>query len=188
MNITVYCGASMGISPDYHLVARKLGEWIAGNQHTLVYGGGKVGLMGVVADAALENGSKVIGVMPKFLVEREIAHTNITELRVVEDMAVRKRMMIDLGDVFIALPGGPGTLEEISEAISLSRLGQNNGPCILYSPNNYYQALAQYFDVMVQEGFLTQQDRDRIYFVDNLQAIEQCIAEHMTPEIREYTK
>ena len=114
MKITVFCGANNGGNEAYKENAIELGKWIADNNHTLVYGGGKVGLMGVIADTVLENNSEVIGIMPQFLVDREISHTGITEFIIVDDMSIRKDKLVDLGDVFVALPGGPGTLEEIS--------------------------------------------------------------------------
>ena len=114
MNITVYCGASLGNDSTYQAAAKKLGKWIADGQHTLVYGGGKLGLMGVVADTVLAHQGKVIGIIPQFLQDREVAHPNLTKTVIVESMSERKNKMIELGDAYIALPGGPGTLEEIA--------------------------------------------------------------------------
>ena len=114
MKITVFCGANNGRNEAYKENAIELGKWIADNNYTLVYGGGRVGLMGIIADTVLENNSEVIGIMPQFLVDREISHTGITEFIIVDDMSVRKEKLVNLGDVFVALPGGPGTLEEIS--------------------------------------------------------------------------
>ena len=131
MKITVFCGANEGRNEAYRKNAEELGKWIADNNYTLVYGGGKVGLMGIIADTVLENNSEVIGIMPQFLVDREISHTGITEFIIVDDMSVRKEKLIDLGDVFVALPGGPGTLEEISQVISWVRVGKKDAPCIL---------------------------------------------------------
>ncbi len=152
MKITVFCGANNGRNEAYKENAIELGKWIADNNHTLVYGGGKVGLMGVIADTVLENNSEVIGIMPQFLVDREISHTGITEFIIVDDMSVRKDKLVDLGDVFVALPGGPGTLEEISQVISLVRVGKKDAPCILMNVDGYYDFLEQYFDKMVEEG------------------------------------
>lgn len=118
MKITVFCGANNGRNEAYKENAKELGKWIADNNHTLVYGGGKVGLMDIIADTVLENNSEVIGIMPQFLVDREISHTGITEFIIVDDMSIRKEKLVNLGDVFVALPGGPGTLEEISQVIS----------------------------------------------------------------------
>ena len=118
MNIAVFCGASLGNDAIYKEKTIELGHWIAENNHRLIYGGGNVGLMGIIADTVLENAGEVIGVMPSFLVEREISHTGINELITVDDMDERKKYMIENSEAFIALPGGPGTLEEISQVIS----------------------------------------------------------------------
>ena len=175
MRITVFCGANNGKSELYIKNVTELGEWIADNNHTLVYGGGKIGLMGVIADTVLENRGEVIGIMPQFLVDREISHTGITEFIIVDDMSVRKAKLIDLGDVFIALPGGPGTLEEISQVISWVRVGKKDAPCILMNVDGYYDFLEQYFDKMVEEGFLTIEDRKNTLFTDNIEEMERFI-------------
>ena len=141
MRITVFCGANNGKSELYKENAIELGKWIANKNHTLVYGGGKIGLMGVIADTVLENSGEVIGIMPQFLVDREISHKGITEFVIVDDMSERKTQLVDLGDAFIALPGGPGTLEEISQVISWVRVGKKDAPCILMNVNGYYDFL-----------------------------------------------
>lgn len=186
MNITVYCGASLGLDPLHQQATKALGKWIAEQNHTLVYGGGKAGLMGLIADSVLENGGKVVGIIPTFLKEREIAHTGLSEMIVVESMSERKAKMIELGDAYIALPGGPGTLEEIAEVISWARIGQNNNPCILFNSNGYYQHLQGFFDNMVAQGFLTQADREKTLFSDDLAEIEHFIQHYTPPEIRKY--
>ena len=175
MKITVFCGANNGKSELYIKNATELGEWIADNNHTLVYGGGKIGLMGVIADTVLENRGEVIGIMPQFLVDREISHTGITEFIIVDDMSDRKTKLVDFGDVFIALPGGPGTLEEISQVISWVRVGKKDAPCILMNVDGYYDFLEQYFDKMVEEGFLTKGDREKTLFTDNIEEMERFI-------------
>ena len=175
MKITVFCGVNNGRNEAYKENAIELGKWIAANNHTLVYGGGKVGLMGVIADTVIENSSEVIGIMPQFLVDREISHTGITEFIIVDDMSVRKDKLVDLGDVFVALPGGPGTLEEISQVISLVRVGKKDAPCILMNVDGYYNFLEQYFDKMVEEGFLTKEDRERTLFTDSVAEMNKFI-------------
>ena len=175
MRITVFCGANNGKSELYKANAIELGKWIANKNHTLVYGGGKIGLMGVIADTVLENSGEVIGIMPQFLVDREISHNDINELIVVDDMSVRKTKLVDLGDVFIALPGGPGTLEEISQVISWVRVDKKDAPCILMNINGYYDFLEQYFDKMVEDGFLTKEDRKRTLFTDSIDEMEEFI-------------
>lgn len=178
MKITVYCGASLGNDQAYQQAAKQLGQWIVDQGHELVYGGGSVGLMGTVADTVLANGGKVIGVMPQFLIDRELAHQQLSELIVVETMSQRKDKMAQLGDVFIALPGGPGTLEEIADMISWTRVGQNEGPCILFNVANYYQSLSLMYDQMVTSGFLSLTDRQNILFSSDLQEISQFIANY----------
>ena len=178
MRITIFCGANNGKSELYKENAIELGKWIANKNHTLVYGGGKIGLMGVIADTVLENSGEVIGIMPQFLVDREISHTGITEFVIVDDMSERKTQLVDLGDAFIALPGGPGTLEEISQVISWVRVVKQDAPCILMNVNGYYDFLEQYFDKMVEEGFLTNEDRKRTLFTANLEEMEEFIANY----------
>lgn len=186
MNITVYCGASEGLNNIYREKTIKLGQWIAKKNYNLVYGGGKVGLMGAIADTVISKGGEVIGIIPKFLEEREIAHTGISELISVDNMSERKYQMIELGDAFIALPGGPGTLEEITEVISWARIGKNNSPCILYNVNGYFDNLRAMYDGMVSEGFLTQDDRDKILFSTDIVEIEDFIMDYKAPKIRRY--
>ena len=178
MRITVFCGANNGKSESYIKNATELGEWIADNNHTLVYGGGKIGLMGVIADTVLENRGEVIGIMPQFLVDRKISHTGITEFIIVDDMSDRKTKLVDFGDVFIALPGGPGTLEEISQVISWVRVGKKDAPCILMNINGYYDFLEQYFDKMVEEEFLSKEDREKTLFAKNLVEMEEFIVNY----------
>ena len=178
MKITVFCGANNGRNEAYKENAIELGKWIADNNYTLVYGGGRVGLMGIIADTVLENNSEVIGIMPQFLVDREISHTGITEFIIVDDMSVRKEKLVNLGDVFVALPGGPGTLEEISQVISWVRVGKKDAPCILMNVNGYYDFLEQYFDKMVEEGFLTNEDRQRTLFTASIKEMEEFIANY----------
>ena len=175
MKITVFCGANNGRNEAYKENAMEVGKWIATNNHTLVYGGGKVGLMGIIADTVLEKNSEVIGIMPQFLVDREISHTGITEFIIVDDMSIRKEKLIGLGDVFVALPGGPGTLEEISQVISWVRVGKKDAPCILMNVDGYYDFLEQYFDKMVKEGFLTKEDRARTLFAKSVSEMGEFI-------------
>ena len=175
MKITVFCGANNGRNEAYKENAIELGKWIADNNHSLVYGGGKVGLMGIIADTVLENNSEVIGIMPQFLVDREISHTGITEFIIVDDMSVRKEKLVDLGDVFVALPGGPGTLEEIAEVVSWVRVGQTNGICIFYNMEGYYDHLEAFFNHMVTTNLLSKEDRNQIHFAKSLEEIEKLI-------------
>ncbi|MDN6516992.1 MAG: TIGR00730 family Rossman fold protein [Enterococcus sp.] len=186
MNIVVYCGASSGNDPIYQQAAEKLGGWIAEQKHTLIYGGGKAGLMGIIADSVIAKNGEVIGVIPTFLKNRELAHPNLTKMYTVDTMSERKQKMLDLGDACIALPGGPGTLEEITEMISWSRVGQNPNPCVLFNENGFYDPLKDLYDHMVKSGFLSAQDREKTLFSNSLNEISEFIQEYTPPEVRTY--
>ena len=175
MNIAVYCAASQSNDSTFAESTEELGNWIAKKNHTLIYGGGNTGLMGVVATSVMKSGGEVIGVMPQFFVEREIAKKDITKLYIVETMSERKNKMIELSEVYIALPGGPGTLEEIAEVVSWVRVGQTNGICIFYNIEGYYDHLEVFFNQMVMTNLLSKEDRDQIYFVKSLEEIEKLI-------------
>ena len=161
MNITVYCGSNFGDNPHFEEAARNLGAWIARAGHTLVYGGSSVGLMGAVSRAAIEGGAPVIGVEPAFFLEAGVAQHDLTELFVCDTMGERKAKMIELGEAFIALPGGVGTLEEISEIMSLIRLGKTAAPCCFLNIGGYYDSLRAFVGTMLEQGFIAQDDFDR---------------------------
>jgi uncharacterized protein (TIGR00730 family) len=152
--ICVFCGSSHGNKPAYDLAARAMGEALAERGIGLVYGGGRVGLMGTVADAVLAKGGKVTGVIPKPLATKELAHVGVSELRVVETMHERKALMAELSDAFIALPGGFGTFEEFCEVLTWSQLGLHTKPCALLNVENYWDPLLNLFDHSVIEGFV----------------------------------
>lgn len=175
MNIAVYCAASQSNGSTFDERTEELGNWMAQKNHTLVYGGGNTGLMGVIASAVMQTGGEVIGVMPQFFVEREIAKKDITKLHIVETMSERKNKMIELSEAYIALPGGPGTLEEIAEVVSWVRVGQTNGICIFYNMEGYYDHLEAFFNQMVTTNLLSQEDRNQIYFAKSLEEIEKLI-------------
>lgn len=177
MNITVYCGANAGNNHIYKKKAIELGTWIGTHHHTLIYGGGRTGLMGMTADAVLQNGGKAIGIIPTFLKTPEEAHMALTQLITVETMAERKARMLSLGNAYIALPGGLGTLEEIAEAISAARLGLHDNPCIIYNINNIYAYLKTQLDVMMDEGFLTTQGRSIVHVVGSLSQMESILTQ-----------
>lgn len=186
MNITVYCGASKGNKEIFEEATILLGKWIVENNNILVYGGGKAGLMGVLADSVINVGGKVIGVIPTFLQSRELAHPNLTQLNIVNSMSERKLKMFDLADVFIALPGGPGTLEEITEMISWARIGQNPNPCIFFNIEGYYNPIKQMYEDMEKNGFLTKKDREKVLFSSSFDEISSFIKDYNPPTIREY--
>ena len=171
MNITVYLGASFGNDPAFLPAVQELGNWIGANGHALVYGGSKSGLMGALADSVLEAGGHVTGVEPSFFIEAEFQHDGIDDLIVTSDMAERKAKMIELGDAFIAFPGGTGTLEEISEIMSKVSLKQLAAPCILYNLNGYYDHLKALLAHMIDMGLSTPERQEGIYFAETLDDI-----------------
>ena len=152
MNITVYLGANAGNDPKLQEAVEALGKWIGENGHDLIYGGSKCGLMGSIAESVLQNGGKVTGVEPQFFVDSELQHDGLTELIVTKDMTDRKTKMIELGDAFIAFPGGTGTLEEIAEVMSKVSLKHLDAPCILYNLNGYYDGLKALLGHMIEMG------------------------------------
>jgi len=162
--ICVYAGSNPGTDPAYAACAAELACAAVERGLGVVYGGGKVGLMGVLADAALEAGGEVIGVMPQDLIDREIGHQGVTELRVVGSMHERKALMAELSDGFAALPGGAGTLEELIEVYTWSQLGLHRKPMGVLNVGGYYDPLARMLDHAVAEGFLRQTHRDAMHF------------------------
>ncbi len=163
--ICVFCGSSSGVRPIYAEAAAALGRELARRGIGLVFGGGKIGLMGIVADSVMAAGGEVIGVLPKPLFTREVAHTGLTELHVVDSMHARKAMMADLAEGFIAMPGGFGTLEELFEIVTWAQLGLHTNPCGLLNTAGYFDPLVSFIDHQVTEGFLPTEDRE-IVMVD----------------------
>jgi uncharacterized protein (TIGR00730 family) len=170
VNIAVYCGSSFGMNPAYQKAARTLGQLLATRGLGLVYGGGNVGLMGATADAALEAGGTVIGVIPHALEQREVAHRGLSTLHVVPDMHARKAKMIELADAFIVLPGGIGTLEELFEVWTWAQLGYHQKPVGLLNIAGYFDSLLEFLDFGVTQGFQKQTARDLL--VVNNQPLE----------------
>jgi uncharacterized protein (TIGR00730 family) len=158
-SICVFCGASTGRAPAYRDAAAAVGADLAARGIRLVYGGGRLGLMGAVADAALAGGGEVIGVIPRGLVDRELAHTGVTRLDVVETLHERKARMAELADGFVVLPGGLGTLEEMAEVLSWAQLDLHTKPIGLLDVNRYFSALEAYLDHAVAEGFVAERHR-----------------------------
>ncbi|MEO5607749.1 MAG: TIGR00730 family Rossman fold protein [Polaromonas sp.] len=153
-SLCVYCGSRSGNSPEFADLARQVGRWIGQHGGQLVYGGGRSGLMGILADAALDAGARVIGVIPKALVEKEYAHTGCTELHIVETMHERKRIMAEHADAFLALPGGIGTLEEFFEVWTWRQLGYHDKPVGLLNLNGFYDSLLGFLQSAVDNGFM----------------------------------
>lgn len=171
MNITVYLGANEGNDPRLAQAVRELGRWIGESGNALIYGGSACGLMGELAKSVLDAGGKATGVEPQFFVDQGLLYDDLTELFVTKDMTERKAKMIELGDAFIAFPGGTGTLEEIAEVMSQVSLGQLDAPCILYDLNGYYDSLKALLDKMIEKGLSTPQRQRGIRFAANLEEI-----------------
>ncbi len=161
-NICVFCGSNAGANVLYTQAAQALGKLLVAQNLRLIYGGGNVGLMGIIADAVMDAGGEVIGVIPDFLMQKEVGHQAITEQIIVNTMHERKQKMADLADAFIAMPGGIGTLEELFEVFTWGQLALHQKPIGLLNASNYYQHLLQFLDHTVQEGFLSQANRDMI--------------------------
>jgi len=181
-SVCVFCGSSPGLDPAYTEAARSLGRTLAKANIRLVFGGGHVGLMGVVSNAAIEAGGEAIGVIPKFLVERELAHTSLTDLRIVGSMHERKAMMSDLSEGFITLPGGTGTLEEFFEILTWAQLGEHEKPCGLLNVAGYYDSLLTVFDQMVNRGFLSEPNRDLVLVESEPERLLQRLESYQPPK------
>ncbi|WP_100406316.1 LOG family protein [Bacillus solitudinis] len=184
--IAVFCGSSNGASPIYKEGAIQLGTELAKRNITLVYGGSSVGLMGAVADTVLEMGGNVIGVIPKLLAEREIAHLHLTELHTVQTMHERKAKMAELSDGFITMPGGAGTLEEFFEVFTWSQIGYHQKPCGLLNINQYFDPLNLLLDHMVSEQFLQRQYRAIALSDSNPSGLLEKFMAYLPPAIKTY--
>ena len=156
LSVCVYCGSRFGNRPEYEAVARELGRLIARNGWQLVYGGGNVGLMGVMADAAIEGGARVVGVIPDSLMKREVGHRGLAELHVVQTMHQRKQMMAERADMFVALPGGIGTFEELFEVWTWRQLGYHDKPIGLLNVAGYYDSFLDFMSQTTEAGFLSE--------------------------------
>lgn len=169
--LCVFCGSNTGRRPAYKEAARAVGELLARRAITLVYGGGKVGLMGVVADACLASGGQVIGVIPRLLQEKELAHKGLTRMHVVGTMHERKALMADLADAFLALPGGFGTWDEFCEVFTWSQLGIQSKACALLNVEGYYDALLALADRATEDGFLRAEHRELLLVDGNAERL-----------------
>lgn len=182
MKIAVFCGSSSGNNIEYTNVTKELGKFFVENNIDLVYGGGNVGLMGVIADSVMHNGGKVYGVIPEKLQEKELAHNEITELHIVSNMHERKAMMADMADAFVVLPGGAGTLEEIFEVWTWAQLGFHNKPCAFLNINGFYDKLFEMIDNMCEKQFLKQEYSDMLIKTDNLEKLLKAIKTYIPPQ------
>ena len=167
--LAVYCGASMGTNSAFAATAKALGEEMAERGIGLVYGGGRLGLMGVVADAVMGAGGEAYGVIPQALIDLEVAHTGLTELHIVTSMHERKAMMTDLTDAFVAIPGGIGTLDELFEAWSWNALGYHAKPFALLNVDGFWDGMISFLDHVAASGFMSAARRDQLLVADGIE-------------------
>ena len=184
--VCVFCGSSPGARPGYRAAAEALGAAIAKRGLGLVYGGAHVGLMGVVADAALAQRGEVIGVLPRALEAKELAHRDLSALYVVESMHERKALMAELSDAFIALPGGIGTLEETFEAWTWTQLGLHEKPCALFDVEGYYASLQQFLDHAVAERFVRSEHRSMLLVEDDPERLLDALSGWRAPIVEKW--
>lgn len=186
MRLCIFSGSSPGGNPAYVEAAMGLGRLLADAGIGVVYGGASVGLMGALADAAQAAGGEVIGVIPRSLVEREVAHTGLNDLRIVDSMHQRKALMAELSDGFIALPGGIGTLEELFEVWTWGQLGHHFKPCALYNVNGFYDGLSSFLDHVVDEAFLKPAHRDMLIVERDPPLLLQAVCEYQPPKVTKW--
>jgi len=184
--ICVFCGSDAGVRREYADAARRLGATLASRRLGLVYGGGRVGLMGEIANSVLDAGGEVVGVIPRALYEMEVAHTGITDLRVVDSMHDRKALMADFSDGFIALPGGMGTLEELFEVLTWAQLGFHEKPCGLLDVAGYFERLIAFLNHAVAERFLRAEYRQLLMVEGCPETLLDRFAEHRPPKIEKW--
>jgi len=182
-SVCVFCGGNPGARPSYAAAARRLGEVLAARALTLVYGGASTGLMGAVADGALARGGRVVGVLPEFMVAREVAHPGLTELRLVGSMHERKAEMAARADAFVALPGGFGTLDELFEILTWSQLGLHHKPCALLDVDDYYAPLVTFLDHAAREGLLRPEHRAMLFVERDPERLAERLASYSPPAV-----
>jgi len=187
-SVAVYCGSSSHASNDLKHVARAVGATLAQHKLRIIYGGGRVGLMGVMADAALQAGGEVIGIIPEHIRIREVDHQHLTKLHIVDNMHTRKRMIVEMSDAFIILPGGFGTLDEAFEVLTWKQLGLHNKPIIIYNPQKFWTPLIRLIEHVMATGFVPREDRAFYKVADTLDELLVDLAAPMGPVIDPATK
>ena len=176
--ICVFCGSSMGFRNEYKIAAQELGAFLADNNLGLVYGGANVGLMKILADTALSKGAEVIGVMPKSLVEKEVAHASLSKMIIVETMAERKDKMVELSDGFITLPGGFGTFDELSEILTFNQLRICDKPLGILNIAGYFDYMLKFYDHAAKEGFVRQEHRNNLIVSEKITDLMQMMNQY----------
>src|ERR1017187_7415843 len=184
--ICVFCGSSSGSRPEYRTAAEEMGRELARRNIGLVYGGGKVGLMGVLADSVLRAGGEAVGVIPEHIMSREIGHKGLTKLHVVHSMHERKALMADLSDAFVAMPGGFGTLEEFCEVVTWTQLGLHAKPCGILNVRRYYSPLLAMFDHAVEERFLKPENRALVLAGESPADLLRALEEGRRPRVEKW--
>jgi len=185
-SICVYCGSNPGNKPAFIEASRDFARLLAGKGMRLVYGGASIGLMGAVADAALEAGGEVVGIIPQALVDREVAHHGLTELIITDSMHQRKARMAELADAFVALPGGVGTLEEIFEIWTWSQLGLHAKPCGLLNVDGYYKTLIRFLDETSENGFVSETHREMLMAAERGEDLLDAFARYKAPTVTKW--
>ena len=181
--ISVFCGSRSGINPQFKNAAIELGKTLVKNNIGLVYGGGKIGMMGILADAVLQEGGEVIGVIPEFLEKKELAHPGINTLHVVKSMHARKELISNISDGFIALPGGFGTLDELFEIVTWAQLGLHSKPCGVLNVNGYFDYILKFLNHSVENRFVQQEFVDMIMFEEKPQTLLEQFLKYKHPKI-----
>ncbi len=186
--VVVYCGSNFGDTPAYYAAAQALGKALAQRDITLVYGGGNVGLMGTVADSVIAHGGQTIGVIPRFLKDKEVAHQGLSQLIITDDMASRKLKMIEFGDAFIALPGGIGTYEELFEVLSLAQLRQHQKPIGVLNIEGFFDPLLQLLAHTAAAGFMPNANLQLICVADDIDVLLQKMANYQFIDAQKWVK
>lgn len=180
-HLAVFCGARTGLGPIFVEEAKQVAKFFAEQQINLIYGGGRVGIMGVIADAMLEHKQQVIGVIPQFLVDREVTHNGVTKLHIVNNMHERKALMHELADGFILFPGGIGSLEEFFEILSWGQLGLHNKPCGILNVDGYFDAMIEFLDHATHSGFIAESMRQMIVIENSITQLLKRFQEYQPP-------
>ncbi len=187
-SVCVFCGSKVGVGDGYREQTAMLGRLLAEHQIRLVFGGGSVGLMGVVADAVLESGGQVTGVIPGMLATKELLHPDVSDMHRVDDMHTRKALMAELSDAFIALPGGYGTFEELFEIITWAQLGIHEKNIGLLNVAGFFDPLVRMIDHAIQEGFIKPKHRELIVVEERPDALLERLVEHQMPKVKKWLK
>ena len=187
-SIAVFCGSSPGYDPSYCASAEELASFLVSRKIKIVFGGGKIGVMGALAEACLQNEGEIVGVIPKFLTHKEVVHTGLTELILTDNMHQRKAIITELSDAYIILPGGYGTMEEFFEVLTWAQLGLHSKPIGILNVDGFYNALIQQVDSMVDNGFLKEENKRMILISDSIEDLFTQLKEYQAPMVPKWLK